>query len=73
MISPPPATPELELQELIKRCNKILEFISEQAKDEALWSQPIGRLPTISEAYLQHALRGCHAFIESVLTEGVRP
>jgi hypothetical protein len=44
---------------------KIQKIVDEQAENEGLWSVPIGRLQTISEANLQHELRVLHATIET--------
>ena len=43
----------------------IQKFIDAQAEDEGLWFEA----ETISEAYVQRGLRGCHAYIEQVLQE----
>ena len=64
------------LEKLLAR-NELLEavvetiqsFINAQAEDEGLWCEA----QYASEAYIQRALRGCHAYIESVVKDGPRP
>ena len=47
----------------------IQTFINAQAEDEGLWCEA----QYASEAHIQRALRGCHAYIESVIKDGPRP
>ena len=44
-----------------KRYGELTQLVNEQAKDEGLWFEA----KTAPEAYLQAALRKCHALIES--------
>lgn len=44
----------------------VVELVSEQAEDVALWSVPALGLPSIVEAYLQQELRKLHALIENI-------
>lgn len=46
----------------------IQKFVNAQAEDEGLWCEAV----YASEAYIQHGLRGCHAFIESIIKDGPR-
>ena len=46
---------------------RVKELVDEQAADEGLWSFPVGRSQTISEAHLQQELRRLHAAIEEGL------
>lgn len=49
-----------------RHVHKILKLVDEQANDEGLWSIPIDRLQSISEAYLQQELRKLHYVIENM-------
>ena len=61
-----------QLQAELKQANAVVEaiqkFIDAQAEDEGLWCEA----QYASEAYIQRGLRGCHAYIESVIKDGPR-
>lgn len=70
------AVPSDELQAAIdkielaqSKLDAIQRFIDAQAEDEGLWCEA----ECVSEAYIQKGLRGCHAFVESVIKDGPRP
>ncbi len=44
-------------------------FVDTQAEDEGLWCEA----QYASEEYIQRGLRGCHAYIESVIKDGPKP
>ena len=55
-----------EIERLQAIVDAIQAFINAQAEDEGLW----GEAQYASEAYIQRGLRGCHAYIESVIKDG---
>jgi len=59
-------TAEIELAQ--SKLDAIQRFVDAQAEDEGLWAHA----EYASEAYIQHGLRGLHAYIESVIEDGPR-
>lgn len=59
---------ETKLMMKAKQYQEALEsiqlMVDAQAKDEGLWSVPVGELQSIVEAYLQQELRRLHGCIE---------
>lgn len=44
--------------------DRLVELVDEQSRDEALWAVPVFGTQSISEAYIQQALRDLHAAVE---------
>lgn len=63
-----------ELRAALEKEKIVLDFVNEQAEDEALWSLPCDsdgrlKLQPIGEAYLQQELRRLHEVIEQNFSE----